>query len=303
VLVVGGSCWCVLVHAYPVPGHEVAEGVHAHATVGCMGPGKALNLRRLGFPTTLHTVIGADQPGQRIQERLAGEDVRVVFDLDPVGTNTHVNLMDRAGNRRGVPIITPTREPAMDLARLEASIAAADLIVLNPNDFCRQAIPAIRRYRRPVWADLGDFEPENPYFDAFRAVADVVTMSGIHVPDQPSLLDALIAEGKQLAVITNGRDGSLARDASGQVLHTAAQADVPMVDTNGAGDSFHAGLLYGIATGRPVVEALQLATVVAGLTVASLDLFHPALSPALVEHCHGSGTQPGLVWALGPESR
>jgi sugar/nucleoside kinase (ribokinase family) len=251
-----------------------------------MGPGKALNLHRLGFPTTLHTILGADQPGQRVRDILAGHGLAVVQDHDPAGTNTHVNLMDRHGGRRGIPIIAPSREPAIDLPTLEASVAAADLVVLNPNDFCRRAIPAIRRLRKPVWADLGDFEPGNPYFDEFRDVADVVTMSGVHVPDQPALLEELIAEGKQLAVITNGRDGSLARDAAGGVVHTPAVHEYPMVDTNGAGDSFHAGLLLGIATGRSVAVALELATVVAGLTVASLELCHPDLSRELLEQEH-----------------
>jgi sugar/nucleoside kinase (ribokinase family) len=253
-----------------------------------MGPGKALSLQRLGFPTTLHTVVGDDQPGARVRDLLAGAGLAVVYDLDPAGTNTHVNLMDRNGGRQGIPIIAPSREVAVDLARLEASIAAADLIVLNPNDFCRQAIPAIRRHGKPVWADLGDFEPVNPCFDEFRVVADVVTMSGIHLPDQPSLLEDLIAEGRHLAVVTNGRDGSLALDAVGELVHTEAVVDYPMVDTNGAGDSFHAGLLYGLATGRPIGQALQVATIVAGLTVSSLDLVHPNLSPALVEREFGA---------------
>lgn len=284
VLVLGSSCLSVLVHDYPVPGHAVPAGVHVHTAVGCMGAGKALNLARLGFPTALHTVIGADQPGARIRDLLASEGLTVMADVDPAGTNTHVNLMDRQGGRQGIPIITPTRDPLVDLDRLEESVAAADLVVLSPQDFCRRAVPSIRRHQKPVWADLGDFEPGNPHFDEFRAVADVVTMSGIHVRDQESLLDELIAEGKDLAVITNGRDGSLARDSSGPLVHTPALLDYPMVDTNGAGDSFLAGLLYGVTTGRPTAEALRVATVVAGLTVASLDLFHPDLSPALLEH-------------------
>jgi sugar/nucleoside kinase (ribokinase family) len=252
-----------------------------------MGPGKALNLQRLGFRTTLHTVLGADQPAARVREMLSRAGLPLVYDLDPAGTNTHVNLMDRHGGRQGIPIITPSRELVVDLDRLEAGVADADLIVLNPQDFCRQAIPAIRRHGTPVWADLGDFEPGNPYFDEFRAIADVVTMSGLNVADQPSLLGALIAEGKHLAVVTNGRDGSLALGAAGELLHTPALLEYPMVDTNGAGDSFQAGLLYGIATGRPTTQALQVATIVASLTVSSLDLVHPDLSPSLVEREFG----------------
>lgn len=282
VLVVGGSCLSILVHAYQVPGHAVPGGVHVHSTVGCMGPGKALNLHRLGFPTTLHTSVGADQPGDRVRAFLADQGLDVRYDTDPTGTNTHVNLMDRRGGRQGFPIITPSGEMEVDRARLDASVAAADVVVLNPQGISRHALPAIRRYGPSVWADLGDFEPGNPYFDDFRAVADVVTMSGIHVQDQPSLLDELIAEGKSLAVITNGRDGSLARSAGGPMVHTPALLDYPMVDTNGAGDSFHAGLLFAVARGYPTVEALEVATVVAGLTVASLDLFHPDLGPGFL---------------------
>jgi sugar/nucleoside kinase (ribokinase family) len=86
VLMVGGSCLSALVHACPVPGHEPADGVHVHTAAGCMGAGKALNLRRLGFPTTLHSVLGDDQPGARVRALLTGEGPPVVHDLDPAGT-------------------------------------------------------------------------------------------------------------------------------------------------------------------------------------------------------------------------
>lgn len=286
VLVLGGSCLSVLVHTYAVPGRGSVDGVHTHTAVGCMGPGKALSLLRLGFPTVLHTVVGDDQPGAHVRDLLAGQGLDVVYDIDPAGTNTHVNVMDPRGGRHGIPIIVASREPPVDLARLEASVATADVVVLNPHGFCRRALPAIRRCGTPVWADLGDFEPGNDYFDQFRAGADVVTMSGTRVANQRAMLEELICEGKQLAVVTNGRSGSIAMDQTGMVIHTPAVPDVAMVDSNGAGDSFHAGLLYAIATGRPVAEALRVAATVASLTVSSLDLVHPDLSPALVEHAH-----------------
>jgi hypothetical protein len=36
----------------------------------------------------------------------------VVYDLDPAGTNSHVNRMDPHGRSPGIPISTPSRDPA-----------------------------------------------------------------------------------------------------------------------------------------------------------------------------------------------
>lgn len=284
VLVLANSCISTMVYTYPVPeAHiQIDSNFSANLTVGCMGPGKAFNLKKLGFDTFLHTVLGSDQPGRRIMEKLDYEGIRLIYDIDPAGTNTHVNIMTVDGRRSSVNIITPTLSPEIDLSRLEPIIAESDYIALNVNNYCRHVIPMIKKYHRNIWCDLGDFEVGNPYFDDFAEAATHITMSGIYINDQEAVLEQFMKKGKTLVVITNGAEGSVAVTDSGEHITTPAIKDYQLVDSNGAGDSFFSGLLYGYSKGFPIRKSLEIATIIAGLTVSSIELFNRDLCEDLV---------------------
>ncbi len=63
--------------------------------------------------------------------------------------------------------------------------------------------------------------------------------------------------GCRLTAATLGEDGVLAWDGR-QLLHRPAYR-VPVVDTTGAGDIFHAGFIYGLLKGWPLKRQLDLA--------------------------------------------
>ena len=61
------------------------------------------------------------------------------------------------------------------------------------------------------------------------------------------------------AVVTAGADGCYYADGNGELYHEEA---IPseVTDTVGAGDAFHGGLLYALAAGRHLKEAVRLAS-------------------------------------------
>ena len=69
--------------------------------------------------------------------------------------------------------------------------------------------------------------------------------------------------GSKLAAATLGPEGVLAWDGEG-FLHTAAY-QVPVVDTTGAGDVFHAGFIYGLLQDWPLDRRLDFACAAAAL--------------------------------------
>jgi len=69
--------------------------------------------------------------------------------------------------------------------------------------------------------------------------------------------------GNRLAAATLGEEGVLAWD--GRQLHHSAAYDVPVVDTTGAGDIFHAGFIYGLLQGWPLARQLDFACAAAAL--------------------------------------
>jgi sugar/nucleoside kinase (ribokinase family) len=92
-------------------------------------------------------------------------------------------------------------------------------------------------------------------------------------------MQAMIAAGKQWVVCTHGKNGSTALSADGVWTEMPA-LPVDLVDSNGAGDSFFAGLVFGQVKGDDLTTCLRWGTVAAGLCVQSLELVHPDLSEA-----------------------
>jgi sugar/nucleoside kinase (ribokinase family) len=84
----------------------------------------------------------------------------------------------------------------------------------------------------------------------------------------------LVAGGCELVVCTRAERGALALTAAGDWLEVppvpvAAEA---VVDTNGAGDAFLAGVVFGELHGLPVERSLALGAHVAALAVQSPEL-------------------------------
>lgn len=69
--------------------------------------------------------------------------------------------------------------------------------------------------------------------------------------------------GCTLTAATLGQDGVLAWDGRQSYLHPAYR--VPVVDTTGAGDIFHAGFIYGLLQGWPLDHRLDFACAAAAL--------------------------------------
>jgi 2-dehydro-3-deoxygluconokinase len=54
-------------------------------------------------------------------------------------------------------------------------------------------------------------------------------------------------------------------DGASQTLHQSQRYNVRLVDRIGGGDSFAAGLIYGLVTGRPHADALRFAVAASAL--------------------------------------
>ena len=74
--------------------------------------------------------------------------------------------------------------------------------------------------------------------------------------------------GNRLAAATLGHDGVLAWDGN-QLLHTPAYC-VPVLDTTGAGDIFHAGFIYGLLQDWSLERQLDFACAAAALNCTAV---------------------------------
>jgi sulfofructose kinase len=87
--------------------------------------------------------------------------------------------------------------------------------------------------------------------------------------------------GCRLTAATLGTDGILAWD--GKQFHHARAYRVPVVDTTGAGDIFHAGFIYGLLSGWPLRRQLDFACAAAALNCTASGARGGIQTVALIE--------------------
>ncbi len=124
----------------------------------------------------------------------------------------------------------------------------------------------------PVIADLDELYPN---VEDLIANVDYLIVSRdfpSRLTAEPDLEQALRKMHRRyssrLAAATLGQEGVLAFDGK-QLLHTPAYC-VPVVDTTGAGDIFHAGFIFGLLQDWPLDRQLEFACAAAALNCTAV---------------------------------
>ncbi|MET8870351.1 PfkB family carbohydrate kinase, partial [Nonomuraea sp. NPDC004580] len=116
----------------------------------------------------------------------------------------------------------------------------------------------------PVSTDLHDWDGVNDHHRDFARQADLVFLSAAALPDPAATMREVIERGRAHTVVcTRGALGCLVLTRGSAVLRAfpAAPLPGPIADTNGAGDAFVSGFLYGTLRGRPLEECVRLGAV------------------------------------------
>src|SRR4051812_213267 len=95
--------------------------------------------------------------------------------------------------------------------------------------------------------------------------------------------------GCLLTAATLGPDGVLAWD--GKEFHYACAYRVPVADTTGAGDTFHAGFIYGLLQQWPLQRRLDFACAAAALNCMAIGARGGIQPVAKIEHLMASGAR------------
>ncbi|WP_105617033.1 carbohydrate kinase family protein [Vallitalea okinawensis] len=275
VLIIGGTTLDSIIYLekLPEPEPQTIHYADFNEALGSTGAGKALNLTKLNVDNTLHSIIGNDIYGDRIRKGLEEREVKFIYDIDSKGTERHVNLMDPNGQRISIFITQSSVDLSLDMERLETYIKECDLVVLNIVGYTKQLIPLIKKYNKPVWTDLHDYNFGNPYHQDYIQIADYIFVSSDNMSDYKPIMEKWIVEdGKELVVCTHGKKGSTALTKERKWIETPIVDDYQFKDANGAGDSFFSGFLYGFLKEKSIKDCLQLGTICAGLCITSNEL-------------------------------
>jgi fructokinase len=238
----------------------------------------AMTLGRLGRNVALQTWIGRDPRGDVITKHFG--DSHVFITPESYGadrTPTALATLDENGaasytfDLEWAPA-SPIR--VADTARVVHAGSIATVIepggpaVLDALVAARQhAIITYDPNARP--AIMGSPEESLATVNKFVAVSDVVKVSDEDIawltggrPVEDVLRDWLTM-GPAIVIVTRGKTGALAHTVSG-VRRAAVPADVEVVDTVGAGDSFMGGIIDALwslglvgAMSRPALHAIE----------------------------------------------
>jgi len=276
--VVGHVEWVQFARVSHVPrAGEVAHARDPFEEPAGGGAVAAVQLARLAGEAVLVTALGEDEHGRRSVARLneLGVDVRGGFRDAP--TRRALTLTDDAGER-AITTLGPRLEPLGDdrAARWDA-LAGSDAIYVTAGD--EGALRAAREAARVLVASprVGDALGHGVRLDALVLSAD----------DEIELRAAARADGDaELVVLTEGENGGSFRTCAGETGRwAAAEPPAEPVDSYGCGDSFAAGLTYGLGAGLDLDAALALAarcgaTCLAGRGPYERQLYSPSLAQA-----------------------
>lgn len=248
--VVGHVEWIEFVRVEGVPdrGHIVtADEAFFEAAGG--GGVAAVQLHRLGAEVTLYTALGDDEIGRRAKRRLEELGVQVEAEVGEMATRRGFTFLD-SGGERTITVIGPKLVPRGEGSLRWEGLDGTDAVYFTAGDAA--VLREARRARVLVATSR-----ELPTLQEAGVRLDALVGSGSDPGEAyaPGDLDP----PPELWVATDGaRGGSVSAGTSAPTRYEAVPLPGPIGDAYGCGDSFAAGLTFGLGEGRTPRDALAL---------------------------------------------
>jgi len=252
VAVVGHVEWLdfAVVEHVPVAG-EIVTAEQCFELPAGGGAVAAVQLRKLAGSALFLTALGCDERARRAAGELReAHGVELHAAIRPRPQRRAFTHLD-AHAERAITVLgdrlVPHGEDSLPWERL----AEADAVYLTGGDgaaarAARSARVLVATTRAADALIAGD------------AAADVLVASGSDEKERAAL--ATLAAPRRATVLTDGAHGGRWKGADGASgTWSAAELPGPPVDAYGCGDSFAAGLTYGLAAGLELPAALELA--------------------------------------------
>jgi fructoselysine 6-kinase len=249
-------------------------GASNESYVGGNALNVAVQLRRLGHDAAYFGAVGDDDDGRRILHALRSLDVDITgVTIAPGRTaNTIVRVTDegdRVFEKEEYGVTLGYAPSDADIDRM-SEFDGVHLGFIGKPEVLRDRI-----FKRV--ALLSQDCGVSPGFDHLNVA---FCSCGDDPGSAKEVLSAAVAAGARLAVATCGAAGSASYD--GAQYRSMSALPTTVVDTTGAGDSYIAGFLSGLLSGRSVEDAMRTGAELAAETCA-----HVAAWPQVSEEHRG----------------
>jgi ribokinase len=211
----------------------------------------AVQLARLAGAAALVTELGDDEYGRRSVTRLSELGVDVRASVVEAPSRRAVTLVDKGGERT-ITTFGPRLEPrGGDTPERWDALDGIDALYFTAGD--EQQLRSARAHARVLVAS-----PRARHALGHGVALDALVLSG---DDELELRAAApVLEEAELVVWTEGERGGRFRRRDGETGRWPAAAPPgERGDSYGCGDSFAAGLTYGLGAGLDLADALALA--------------------------------------------
>lgn len=260
VVVIGGTGvdTTAYVPSLPLPYADTYAVPSVVDRIGNTGSGVALGCHALGLKVRLVDLIGDDPQGHFIRAHFEARGMETGWALAPQGTRRSILLVGPDGRRTS--LFDPRAAAGERLPRelyLDA-VRAARHVHVSITDFSRHVYPDLGS--GSVSTDLHDWDGENDHHRDFAYASDLVFLSATALgPRRDEVMRDILARGRARAVVcTEGAEGCHVLDKDGLRSFPAAPLPGPVIDSNGAGDAFVSGVLYGLLSGRSLDDSVPL---------------------------------------------
>jgi fructokinase len=288
-------------------GSAAPAGFPAEAVAGGSPFNVAIGIGRLGRPAAFLSTLSEDVFGTFLAGKLAEAGVSSAYlqrcpnittlsvvATDPTGQPQYSFYAPDSADRALTPQSLPDELPA----EVGAIVAGSYALGVEPIATAIETLLRRESGSRVISLDpnvrprvVGDVEAYRERFERLLACATIVKASDEDIEllyatgDLASAARAWLQRGPKLVIITRGEKGPVA--AFGEIIIERPAPRIAVVDTVGAGDTFHAGLLAWLDANRLLtpqdVAGLNEAQVTAALDFA-------AASAAIV--CTRRGANP-----------
>jgi sulfofructose kinase len=263
----------IALESYPERGSKV-EYSAARVLPGGQVATTVVACRHWGMSTRYVGILGDDAAAALHREAFSRAGVEAELTIIEGGTSPQSLILVDGGGERTVLC---RRDPRVALKPADLDrewIVNARALHVDGYDTAAATVAAgwARAAGVPVIADLDELYPgverllENV---DYLIVSRDIPCRLMEEPDLEMALRQMQRRyGCRLAAATLGENGVLAWDGK-QLLNIAAYS-VPVVDTTGAGDIFHAGFIYGLLQNWPLERQLDFACAAAALNCTAV---------------------------------
>ena len=259
------------VRSVPEPDHKTDASEYIVVGGGC-APNAAVAIARLGGKVGFTGPLGDDDTAERVLAHLAREGIDTSGCVKFPGCRTSVSaiLIDATGART---IATYTDQKLLEVASRDADrlVADADGVLLDNRrpKFVGPICEAAVKRKLPIVLDV---DKETDLDDPLLTNATHAIFSGESLRASTKCdglvqgFDMVRQKLKNFVAVTDGHNGGLWCD--GGEVHAYSAFKIDVVDTLGAGDTFHGAFALALVEGKPIEETFRFASATAALKCA-----------------------------------